>query len=82
MKKQKEEGLVKVIHDDKIKYLLSNLELLTPIMEGKIKCKFCQEVVSLETINSIFPESGTIKVSCNKPECVLVLSEYLNEKYV
>ncbi|MCB9284139.1 MAG: hypothetical protein H6563_08720 [Lewinellaceae bacterium] len=79
---QKEDGVLKVIHDDKIEKLLRNLELLESVQEGKVKCKFCKEPVRLSTINGIFPESNTIKISCDKPECVLLLSEYLNEKNV
>lgn len=79
---QKEDGVLKVVHDDKIQKLLNNLELLESVQAGQVKCKFCKEPVQLNTINGIFPESNTVKISCDKPECVLSLSEYLNENNV
>lgn len=80
--KQREAGLLNVIHDNKLENLLSNLEILKPIQDGNIKCKFCKEVVSIDVINGIFPESNVVKISCNRTQCVLELSEYLNEKDV
>lgn len=77
--KQKEEGVLKVVHDDKVQTLLSNLGLLSDFQGGNIKCKFCKEIITLDSINGIFPESNTIKITCNKPTCVLQLTEYLND---
>jgi len=82
IKKQKDDSVLNIVHDDNLEELLDNLELLTPIRQEKVKCKFCKNPVKLDTINGIFPESNTIKISCNQPECVIALSEYLNEKNV
>ena len=80
--KKKSEGTLKVIHDDKIKSLLENLGLSTQIEKGEMKCKFCKTVITYDNINSIFPESDTIKISCNTPVCILNLTTYINEKNV
>ncbi len=80
--KQKEDGVLRIIHDNKIIALLRNIEILDAIENKSVKCKFCKDVIFLDTINGIFPESNTIKISCNKPECVIELSKYLNENYV
>ena len=77
--KQNEEGILKVVHDDKVKTLLSNLDMLNDVQEGKIKCNFCKEIITLDSINGIFPESNIIKITCNKPTCVIQLTEYLND---
>ncbi len=80
MKKQKEEGVLKVVHQDKLKTFLKNLEMLDEIVDSKVKCKFCKTIITLDNINGIFPENNTIKISCDKPECVVALTEYLNER--
>lgn len=79
---KKTEGTLKVIHDDKIKLLLENLGLSLLIEKGEIKCKFCKSVITYDNINSIFPESDTIKITCNTPVCILNLTNYINEKNV
>jgi hypothetical protein len=77
-----DDGVLNVVHDNKLLTLLGNLNLLVPIQEQKVKCKFCKTVITYENLNAIFPESGTIKISCNLPECVIALSNYLNEENV
>jgi hypothetical protein len=80
MKKQREDGVLKVVHQDKLKTFLENLEMLDEINASNVKCKFCKTIITLDNINGIFPESNTVKISCDKPECVVSLTEYLNEK--
>ncbi len=68
------------VHDNDLEALLAKLNLLDKIKEGKIKCKFTDEIITLENIHSIFPESGTIKVVSDNPEAIKQLSDYINEK--
>lgn len=78
MKKDREK--LKAISDDKLIDLLKNINLYDSVVDRKIKCKFCGEIVTLDCISAIFPESGSIKISCDKPSCLAGLNNFLNEK--
>lgn len=78
MKKDREK--IKAISDDKLIILLKNIALYEDVITGKIKCKFCGEIVKIECINAIFPDSGSIKIACDKPICIAGLNNYLNQK--
>jgi ribosomal protein L29 len=62
------------VHDDDLEALLTKLK------QGQIKCKFTQEIITLENLHSIFPEEKTIKLVCDSPEAIKLLSEYINDK--
>lgn len=70
------------IHDNDLEKLLENLNLIEKLKQSELKCKFTEEIITLENLHSIFPESGTIKLVCDSPEAIKQLSEYLNEKDV
>lgn len=78
MKKDREK--INAITDDKLILLLTNIGLYENVISGKIKCKFCGEIVTIECISAIFPESGSIKISCDKPSCIAGLNNFLNQK--
>ena len=78
MKKDKEN--IKAIHDDNLIELLTNLDLIDNLNASKLNCKFCKEVISLDNLSAIFPDSGSIKLSCDHPKCISKLNRYLNEK--
>lgn len=69
---------LQLIHDDQLEKLLANLGLQEKINDSKLKCKFCREIVLVENIYSIFPESGSIKVACDKVGCIKALTFFLN----
>jgi hypothetical protein len=68
------------VHDDDLESLLDKLNLLEAIKSGKVKCKFTKEVITLDNLHSLFPEEGVIKLVCDSPEAIKLLSEYINEK--
>lgn len=68
------------VHDDDLEPLLAKLNLLDKVKEGKLKCKFTKEIITIENLHSIFPEEETIKLVCDSPEAIKLLSEYINEK--
>lgn len=78
MKKDKEK--IKAIHDDKLIELLKNLGLYEDLINSKIKCKFCKEIVTLDNLSAIIPDSGNIGLSCDKPQCLAKMNSFLNEK--
>ena len=68
------------VHDNDLEALLIKLNLFDKIKNGELKCKFTQEIITLDNLHSIFPEEGTIKLVSDRPEAVKLLSEYINEK--
>lgn len=70
------------VYDTDLKELLVKLNLYDKIKEGKIKCKFTNEIITMENLHSIFPEENTIKVVCYSPNAIKLLSEYINEKNI
>lgn len=70
------------VHDNDLEALLIKLNLLDKIKNGNSKCKFTDEIITLENLHSIFPEGGTIKLVSDSPEAIKLLSEYINDKNV
>ncbi|MCH7811445.1 MAG: hypothetical protein IH958_02345 [Chloroflexi bacterium] len=74
------EETLAVVHDDDLESTLRNLGVLKNIVDGSMKCPFCADVVAMDTLHSIFPDSGAIKVSCDKPSCVKALYAWMDER--
>ena len=72
------EEIIKFVHDDDLEKMLTNLGLMQQLEEGRIKCKFCKEFVVVDEIYALFPESGSIKLVCNKIDCIRNLNQFLN----
>lgn len=70
---------VKAVHDDDMEKLLDKLGILERVKNKELKCKFCNEVIEIPHIHSLFPESGSIKVVCNGTDCILKLAIYIRE---
>ncbi len=70
------------VHDDNLEQLLAKLNLLEKVKEGQAKCKFTKTIITLENLHSIFPEEGIIKLVCDSPEAIKLLSEYINENNI
>lgn len=68
------------VYDNDLEELLIKLNLYDNIKAGKIKCKFTGEIITLDNLHSIFPEENTIKVVCDSPNAIKLLSEYINDK--
>lgn len=77
MKQDRE--VIKAVHDNNLESFLRSLGIYENLIGGKIKCKFCSVIISLENLSSIFPDSGSIKLSCDKPGCINKLNTYINE---
>ncbi|MDH5505761.1 MAG: hypothetical protein OEZ02_00890 [Anaerolineae bacterium] len=68
----------KYVYDDDLTQLLKNLGVYGKFNAKKFKCPFCQNVITWDNLNSIFPDSGAVKLSCNQPGCVLALADRMN----
>jgi len=67
---------IKAVHDDDLENFLSSIGLLNDIKSEKIRCKFCSENITLETLQAIFPDSGSINAICNKKSCIKKFVDY------
>ena len=65
-----EKGTLRAVHDDDLDELLGALGLYSDFVHGKLKCAFCKDPITVDNLHSLFPDSGTIKLSCNQPQCV------------
>ena len=65
---------LKAVHDDDlIAYLRSlGVDTTQPTLEP---CKFCRQDVTLDNLAALFPESGALKLVCDRPSCLLALQE-------
>jgi len=70
---------IKAIHDQDLEMLLERLGILPKFKNGKLKCKFCKATITSENLHSLFPQSGDIKLVCDRVECVKELSNLLRE---
>ena len=73
---------INAVYDDDLENLLRNLNIYHDFISRKLKCIFCNTVITSDSLHSLFPESGSIKLCCDKPECVkkLILRlEKINE---
>ncbi len=68
---------VDAVHDQDIETYLASLGILAKLQRGRMLCKFCRDPVTLDTLHSLFPQSGDIKVVCDKPHCVIQLTDLL-----
>jgi len=71
---------INLVHDNNLLDFLRNIKMLDSIHNGKVKCKFCKDKMTVDNINSIFSEEKTIKFCCVTPKCITDFSEYLNNK--
>ena len=62
---------VQAIYDDDMEDFLKSIGEYYKVLAGKLKCKYCEDVITLENISKIFPESGSVKFVCSKSECII-----------
>lgn len=75
-----EKELLKTIHESELESYLKKLNVLSVVQNGSAKCKFCNDVIRLDNLHVIFPESGQVKFVCDKPICIKELNNYLRKK--
>ena len=73
---------LKSVHDEDLERLLEKLGILGKLKHRKLKCTFCKTIVTLENLHSLFPQSGAIKLVCDKIECARELSNLLREERI
>ncbi len=71
---------LKAVHDDDLDSVLEKLGIFSKFKAGQLKCAFCGDAMNFENLHSIFADSGSTKLSCTKPECVVALMSKLEGK--
>jgi hypothetical protein len=66
---------IRAVFDDDLTGLLERLGVLADFNGGRFKCFHSGDVLTLENLHAVFPESGQVKGVCSKSECVLALVE-------
>lgn len=68
------------VYDDDLAEYLNNLGLLSDLQAGLLRCKFCEDTVTLDTLHALLPDSGTISLVCSRVTCIKHLLRFLSEK--
>lgn len=69
---------INAVYDDDLVQFLKNIQIYADLEAGELKCKFCREIITLDNLLSVFPDSGTIHVCCTKAECSEQLADYIS----
>jgi hypothetical protein len=73
---------LRAVHDDDLEQVLKALGLFEDVKAGRTRCALCREPVTLDTLHAVYPDSGELKVACEKAECVkLLLSRLERRRY-
>lgn len=60
---------VKAVYSEDLNNLLTRLGLYRDFSERKIKCKYCNLVISESNLFALLPEETGIAFVCDSPEC-------------
>ena len=67
---------IKAVYSSDIDAFLARLGALEQFNQGKFECKYCEQVITRNNLYAIIPTPNkTVDMCCNKPDCVLSLSE-------
>ena len=60
--------------------MLTEFKLDRAAAQDRLKCKFCQtHIAAIDEVAAIFPESGSIKVVCLQPRCLVALAKHISD---
>jgi len=66
---------IQAIYGEDLPKLLTDLGLKEDFDNGRIKCDFCGETITLDNFFSIFSDGERIKFACNKENCRIKVSK-------
>lgn len=66
---------VRAVYDDDLMVLLDRLGIMGDFKGGRLKCFACGDVLTSENFHAVFPDSGQVKGTCSKSNCVVALIE-------
>jgi len=65
-----EQETVKAVYDDDLEDVLRGLGVYGDFRQGKLRCAFCRDTITWANLHSLFPDSGAVKCTCSRPDCV------------
>lgn len=74
------EESVAAVHDVDVEILLSSLGFRDDFSSHNLRCAFCAEVLSQESIGAINPAGSRIDLVCDRPRCIRQLLAQLNSE--
>jgi hypothetical protein len=75
-----EKQSLRAVHDDNLEAFLKGLGIYGDFVHNKLFCTFCKDTITWDNLHSIFPDSGAIKCSCSRPDCVKLLLAWMDER--
>lgn len=66
----KKKETLTAVYDDDLMGVLRELGVEKDFLRGSLNCHFCGDTITWDNLHSIFPLGGTVKLGCDKPECV------------
>jgi len=80
MKLRPEEKVkLKAAHDADLKLYLEKIGLLEDLKNGKLRCSFCDCILTFDNVRGVSKINGKLKPFCQKKECCL---EKLKKKFI
>lgn len=70
---------IKAVDDQDFPAFLQRIGALGIIEDGKAKCRFCGNVVSVSDVDAVVPVDGDILFVCNRPKCMVIFAQSKNE---
>jgi hypothetical protein len=67
---EQQSDTLNAVYDDDLMGVLEELGVAKDFEHGRLKCAFCGDTITWNNLHSLFPDSGAIKFSCDKAECV------------
>lgn len=61
--------IIRAVYSDDLNKLLVGLGIDRDFTEGKIKCKYCDTVISRLNLFALSPEKDGMSFVCDSPEC-------------
>lgn len=66
---------IKSIHDSDLEGVLKKVNIWEDVNASKVKCHFCDKVITLDNLYAFFAQEQKICVVCNAPACVQELAK-------
>jgi hypothetical protein len=75
----RDEVALKVVHDDDLIAYLAGFDIRADEHGVLETCKFCGDPVTVENLAALFPQSGSLKLVCDKAACLAGVQELISE---
>ena len=62
---------IRAVFDTQLNLFLEKLGLLKDMENGKLKCSFCNCMLTFDNFGGVYKENGQLKLFCQKVECYL-----------